>query len=811
MNIALAWHDAGFSVVPIRTDGSKRPTREWATLQHMRLTRTEVEWVWHEGSLGVAVICGAVSKNAEMLELESDAVDSEAFAKIESAMDTAGMLDLWDALQGGYVEWTPSGGLHYIYRVSDGVVPGNTKIANRADKKTLAETRGEGGYVIVAPTSGACHPSGESWTALWGKTPADIMTLTMAQRDQLHAALRLALDETPPPTPAVDRRPARQGGRGNRPGDAFNERATWAEILEPHGWRVAESRGQETLWTRPGKEVRDGHSASTGYAQDADRMFVWSSSAGLPTETPMSKFYVYTQLNHGGDFAAATRELSRLGYGAPREVALPPAIDMGIGLTIETYEVESSQGKVPDKYSPKVTSIVAKTDIGNSRYLQEKLGDKYRYVAARDKWFRFDGTQWVMDPKGAQLEMDVINVVTDLIAQAVEEEWDEASVNHAIKAASQGKRNAAMAGLKGMLLAHPDDFDADPNLINMGNGILNLTTMELLPHNSSSMMTKKFGANYDPAATAPRWGQYLKEVVPDAGDREYLQRMAGYSLLGRPVERAMMVLHGPAGTGKSRFIETLTDLFGTYGETASEGTFRQKPMYASGPSNDLMNLRGARIASMSELDYGVKMDEALIKRMTGQDKITARFMYEENQTWLPQCVIWMATNHLFRIASDDGAIWERIRVVPFNQKIEGSARDPYLVDKLREEMDGILNWVLAGLFLYKESGLPIPANVNQAVEKYRTEQDAVGQFITDMVTDGSLIESSAVEIERNELYRMYQSWCEAEHEFARYSRQRFNARMEALGYVTFKRSRMMWRGLGKSASLQWVGGMRVVD
>lgn len=814
MNIALAWYEAGCSVVPIAKGGKKNPTREWTTLQKMRLTRAEVDNYWRgDEPYGVALICGAVSGNLEMLELEAAATTREAMSKIHNACVERGIDWLWDELNlKGYVEWTPSGGLHYLYRMP-GEIPGNTKIAVDTQDKTLSETRGEGGYVIVAPTAGYCHPSGETWEALNGRGPGDMLNVLREHRDVLHAAIAEALDERPAPAPRPERRQelVQRDPNALRPGDDFNLRADWADILEPEGWTVGEYRGKETLWVRPGKDRRDGHSASTGYAGDADRLYVWSTSAGLPHETPLTKFYVYTHYVHGGDFRSATRELSRMGYGARVTPALSPFQSSATAVAVidgaeEQQAVRSmGRGDVPQRCTPEVRKMLDKTDPGNARYLDSRLGDRYRFVAHRNKWFRYDGGVWSHDPQGTRLIREATDLFDDRVIDTAEH-VDKATLDSYLKATSVRGRNAAIDVLRGFTVASVDDFDADRNLLNVANGILDLTTMQLAPHSPDALMTKKFGAGFDPTATAPRWEQYLKEVLPDAADREFVQRMAGYTLLGKPVERAMMVLHGPGGTGKSRFIETISSVFGTYAETASEGTFRAKKDYQSGPSNDLMNLRGARLASMSELDYGVKMDEALIKRMTGQDKITSRHLYEENQTWMPQCVIWMATNHLFRVSSDDGAIWERIRVVTFDQKIEGAARDPLLADKLEAEADGIFNWMLQGLAMYREDGLPVPPRVEAAVAAYKDEQDTVGQFIGDMLADETLIATPNAEVECNTLFQLYETWCKGEHERAIYSRTRFNRRMESLNYVRFKKGRMYWKGLAHPPRIgSWIG------
>lgn len=330
---ARAWHDAGFCVWPPVQDGTKRPLGLWKPHTVTRPTWENIEPFYQRGNTGVGLICGAISGNLEMLELEAEATNSTSIDAILFEAQARGIDWLWDQLVlDGYSEWTPSGGLHLLYRVGGQSVPGNTKIARRPateeelavnpdDKiKTLSETRGEGGYVVVAPSGGTVHPTGEPWTLYMGRagrTP----TIKWADRCLLHEAIKAALDQMP--EPVWETRPRPPAPRmlnsldAKRPGDDFQLRATWEEILEPHGWRVHHRTISETFWTRPGKKRTEGWSATTGLMGTGfdDRLYVWSSSTVFETERPYNKFSAYTLLEHGGDFSAAARALGDRGYG----------------------------------------------------------------------------------------------------------------------------------------------------------------------------------------------------------------------------------------------------------------------------------------------------------------------------------------------------------------------------------------------------------------------------------------------------------------------------------------------------------------
>ncbi|MCI0528351.1 MAG: AAA family ATPase, partial [Nitrospira sp.] len=207
-----------------------------------------------------------------------------------------GLGDLWERLINGYSERSPSGGAHLIYRVS-GQVPGNTKLACAEDNAVLIETRGEGGFCVVAPSYG-------TYTVLRG-SPSNLPTITVQEQKDLYT-LCMQFDQRPKSEPREY-----TSSDQNRPGDQFNRDASWGDILIPNGWTHVFTRKGVMNWRRPGKE--EGTSATTGHG--GDWMYVFSSSAGLPTEQSLNKFFVYAHLEHAGDMKAAARELGALGYG----------------------------------------------------------------------------------------------------------------------------------------------------------------------------------------------------------------------------------------------------------------------------------------------------------------------------------------------------------------------------------------------------------------------------------------------------------------------------------------------------------------
>ena len=339
LDTAMAFHTAGCCCIPASNDGSKSPYGTWKQYQTVRPTPAQVmEW-FIGGWPGMGIVTGAVSGGLEMLEFEGRA--RPIMADVLALMTAAGLSELWDRIFAGYTEGTPGGGVHLLYRVAGMDVPGNTKLARRpatADElavnpdekvKVLIETRGEGGFVIVAPSSGTVHPSGRPWIILAGG-PQTIPTITADEHRELWRIMR-TFDEMPVTTPAVTPlctvpTPDRNGSTDMAsvsPGADYEATVTWPEILLPHGWTEVYRRGDVTYWCRPGKQ--SAVSATTGYGS-GDWLLVFSTSTNFESERTYTKFGAYTVLNHGGDHARAASELRRAGYGSAPVAAVVPAL-----------------------------------------------------------------------------------------------------------------------------------------------------------------------------------------------------------------------------------------------------------------------------------------------------------------------------------------------------------------------------------------------------------------------------------------------------------------------------------------------------
>jgi putative DNA primase/helicase len=443
---------------------------------------------------------------------------------------------------------------------------------------------------------------------------------------------------------------------------------------------------------------------------------------------------------------------------------------------------------------PRAETPTPLSDVSNAEALVHTHGPDLHYCYAWNTWLTWTGTHWQRDRTGEVMRR-AKQTVKRLAARA--EQYDTDAEVKALL--SHVKTSLATGRLKGMVeLAaseptmpiQPEALDADPWLLNCTNGTLDLRTGQLHPHQRTDLLTKCLPLPYDPQATCPTWGAFLDRVM--AGQPAlvaFLQRAAGYALTGDTSEQCLFLLYGTGANGKSTFLDTLLALVGDYGTHAEFSTFVVRSQDTS-VRNDLAALRGARVVAAVEVSEGKRFAEALVKQLTGQDTLTARFLFQEFFQFKPQCKVFLACNHKPVIRGTDHAIWRRIRLVPFTVTIPDAEQDRHLAATLRAELPGILTWAVQGCLAWQRDGLAPPPAVYQATAGYRYEMDVVGQCLTEHCLVGP-----SYRVPATPLYEAYRHWCDASGDAASGQRA-FGMGLSERGYERYKvMGKSWWRGL----------------
>ena len=379
-----------------------------------------------------------------------------------------------------------------------------------------------------------------------------------------------------------------------------------------------------------------------------------------------------------------------------------------------------------------------------------------------------------MDEAGAVIERG-IKTIRKLFTSAInapDEKTTTAIAKHAI-ASQKAERIRAMLFLsQSATPVSPAELDQDPYRLNCRNGTLDLRTGQLGQHRREDFVTKLVPIDYNPDATAPRWFQFLEQVFEGDQDLiQFVQRAAGYSLLGVQPEHVMLILHGGGRNGKGIFLETLRNVLGDdYARTAPVSMLLARDQ--EGIPNDLAGLKGTRLVMASEPNEGRRLDEGKIKALTGGDTMTARFMRGEFFDFRPGFTLWLSTNHRPVIRGTDEGIWSRLRLVPFGVRFylpdepmpeglpDDCRADMKLADQLRKEYAGILTWMVKGCLNWQQLGsLGTPEKVRKATQAYREQEDVLGSFLRDCCALEPTASAAA-----KDLYQAYKDWTEASGE-----------------------------------------------
>lgn len=444
------------------------------------------------------------------------------------------------------------------------------------------------------------------------------------------------------------------------------------------------------------------------------------------------------------------------------------------------------------------------SDVANGQRVAHHFESDIRHVDSMG-WLVWGGGPWSQDDNAARRYVHILGgyiaqEVPELAAWAAAARGDQdesarrqkildARIKWAAKSEQSQRVDAALKEARVYLSEPADRLDANPLLLGCRNGVIELDTGKFRQHQRSDMLTKVAGCEFVAAATCPRWERFVDEVF--AGDAElvsWVRRLIGYCLSGRRDEHILPIAWGNGANGKSTMFDTLTELLGAYAGPAAPGLLMQH--YHSDHPTNLADLQGKRVVVANESGEGGRLNEDLIKSLTGGDKIKARRMRQDFFEFAPTHQLFLLTNHKPTVRGSDHGIWRRLRLIPFAVQFDGERRDTALKQKLAAELPGILNWCLAGYRAYMERGLDdAPAAVQSATDEYRDAEDVVRRFI-----DECCMIDQALSARAGDLYARYRVWADdtGEHPM---SQRRFGDRLAQAGYRKERSGGIVWRGL----------------
>jgi P4 family phage/plasmid primase-like protien len=410
------------------------------------------------------------------------------------------------------------------------------------------------------------------------------------------------------------------------------------------------------------------------------------------------------------------------------------------------------------------------TDVGNGRVLARLCAGKALYLREWDKWLFWDGKRWKQDA-----ELEVVEQAKFMIRERYDRaaksltgirDLEEGEQARRIKAVAKvlkwcltsearGHVHAAvdMAKSEPEVLGTVSTIDTYPWLLNCPNGTLDLRNGQLLPHDQSQLLTQLCPTEYEPTAIAPRWMRFIDEVFQGRTALiAWVQKLLGYALTGCVHEHVLPILFGFGRNGKSTLVKAIQNVLGAdYAGTTPSG-FLALSHNEQHPTK-MVALHGKRFVADLETSDSMRLNEELVKRITGGDELQARRMHEDFWHFKPTHKLFLATNYEPKVRGTDIAVWSRLKLIPFTAVFEGAACDKFLDEKLAVEASGILRWLVEGCTAWQREGLGSVSEVLTATTTYQQDQDTVAQFYSDRLT-----RDATASTKKQEVQAAYKAW-----------------------------------------------------
>jgi len=785
LNEALQLQSCGRSVIYIEPHTKFPKGNGWKEFQERPATEEKIRQWFATSPRGICIITGEVSGfiDPNGTKYGCEILDFDEPGLYEQFCEQAYFLGLDELVRKLPAETTPKGGAHTGYLCLEW--KGNQKLASRdatakeldrnprEKTKVCIETRGEGGLCVIAPTPPGIHPTVQSrgYEMIRGSW-ADIPIITPDERRQL-LNIAQSYHTAVGPLPGEGKISLTQMTTDTTlPGGGLNNQANnqwWHEFLTKHHWTLKYTWQDVEHWQRPGKQPHEGISATLG--RTGNSLYVFSTNAD-PIAGPRaySPFSAYIRLEHNNKTGPAVKALANLGYGTKKKTKLK-----NIALNTTPIFDNTPEPSAPQEHATRKETAAVNlplSDLTNTEELIRLHGKNLYHCDPWNTWLIWDGRYWKHDDKRAIMERakETLRSLMKRVAQQIEvidtlskeENQKVTSYLKHIKVSLHANRLDGMIRLaRSSVPVVPEQLDKKPWLLNCTNGTLDLCTGKLQVHKREDMLTQILPVAYDREATCPEWEKFLHYILKGNTSLIYfLQKAIGYGLTGDVREQCIFILHGSGSNGKSTLLGTLQHLMGDYAIKAPSELLMMTKNMDRHPT-EKADLAGKRLVVAVETEDNKRLSEIGIKEMTGGDKIRARRMREDFWEFWPTHKILLATNHKPIIKNNDYAMWRRIRLIPFDVKIEEEQKDYNMPERLEAELPGILAWCVRGCEAWQAEGLKPPNDVLAATEEYREEMDLIGQFI-----DRYCIVSPEAKDTPMKLYTTYKKWCAETGEYA---------------------------------------------
>lgn len=446
------------------------------------------------------------------------------------------------------------------------------------------------------------------------------------------------------------------------------------------------------------------------------------------------------------------------------EAALLAANDAHIMPPLPQHEVRSIAASVMRYTSSEDTSEIMQSlnDVGNSLRFENMHQEYLKYVPEFGAWYIWQANRWERDNHGIHVMAMAKRTAASIFHEAACQSDKDArvAVSRFANASNNKVRLVSMIDIssRGTAMCVPaEKLDADPMLLGVANGVINLNTGTLESNYPERFITRYSNVEYKADAQCPTFLEFLNKIFEaDSAKIAFIRRIVGYCMTGRTNEQVFFFFFGHGANGKSTLLRIIERLLGADLAKQTPAETLMAKAQNSKQSNDLARLQGVRAVIANEVEDGSFLAESLIKQISGEDVITARYLFKEYFEFRPEFKLIIAGNHKPIIKGTDNGIWRRIVMVNFAVSIPPSEQDPDLFKKLEAELPGILNWAIHGCLEWQASGLDVPKSVANDVQNYREEMDWIGQWLADCCITGT-----SKTIKANDLYYCYTEWAKS--------------------------------------------------